>query len=729
MSQPSSEGAPGKDSSRVAPWGSPPTPLLPRWYRDNIPNVRLSAKIRVENPSVVTIGQLESFWDDRSSPIGYPARRSLLDIVRTHPPPASLVVIPAHVDRAEFLYRPLRALTANTLLRNGFLKDSDSLSVGDLLAIPRFGIASLLDLMCVAEAAPLVRLRVPVPAIANEGPDPANTAEVSVPAATAETPSTPAEVAYDGTAWGEVVDVLQLLIAAASEFHGASTVADALELDLAELASDLGIAQAVDSHRIKNLTDVRIVGAVIDAIRDLHGTLPDRKIAILDQYLYARKRKTLEALGQAFGVTRERVRQVKNRLAAEIEERVGPEVSAIAAILSRKAGPVVGEDDLRLLMDALFDGESGDDPAVDLTRRIVEAALNYDCVRGVCANRTAREVLAGLRKHAVELADGVGLIDEEALRASLPDEEWRRLFELSVQRCGFVRVSDRLALRSTMKARAKAAILTIGRSATLEEIAAESDLPRTRLAGLLTGIQGIARASKTKWGIEDWIEDEYEGIAAEIKQRIEEDGGTTTMDRLVRELPKMFEVKEGSVRAIASTPQFVLRDGTVRLAEESEVTLRDIYEVVDGVTEEGWPYWSFPVHERYFEGYSLAGVPPEIADALGCPRNGSIKAVVSRPTGCRRISVNWRLTSLSGTSVGYISTALDRLGVTEGDRVCLVVVKSGVVEFRLFDPERSGRRWRGRRRRIEGAEKTTGGTSDDRSSALLERLKRRRRVL
>ena len=711
MSQPSPEGGPGTDPVRVAPWGSPPTPLLPRWYRDNIPNVRLSAKIRAENPSVATIGQLESFWDGRSSPIGYSARGSLLHIAKTYPPPESLVVIPAHVDRAELLDRPLRTLTTNTLAKSGFLEGTGPLCVKDLLAIPRFGSASLLDLMCIAEAAPLVRMR------------------VAVPTTTAETPSTPAEVGYEGTAWGEVVDVLQLLIAAASEFHGANTVADALELDLAELASDLGIAQAVDSHRIQDLTDVRIVGAVINAIRDLQATLPERKIAILDQYLYARTRKTLEELGQAFGVTRERVRQVKNRLAAEIEKQVGPEVSVIAAILNRQAGPVVNEADLRLLIYALFEGESVHDPAVDLTRRIVEAALEYDCLKGVCANRTAREVLEGFRKHAVELADDVGLIDEEALRASLPDEEWRRLFELSVQRCGFVRVSDRLALRSTMKARAKAAILTIGRSATLEEIAAESDLPRTRLAGLLTGIQGIARASKTKWGIEDWIEDEYEGIAAEIKQRIEEDGGTTTMDRLVRELPKMFEVKEGSVRAIASTPQFVLRDGTVRLAEESEVTLRDIYEVVDGVTEEGWPYWSFPVHERYFEGYSLAGVPPEIADALGCPRNGSIKAVVSRPTGCRRISVNWRLTSLSGTSVGYISTALDRLGVTEGDRVCLVVVKPGVVEFRLFDPERSGRRWRGRRRRIEGAEKTTGGTSDDRSSALLERLKRRRRVL
>ena len=709
--------------SRVAPWGSPPTPLLPRWYLDNVPNVRLSAKIRIENPAVITIGDLDNFWDGKSSLIGSPARRSLLYIARSYPPPASWVVIPAHVDRAELLDRPLRTLTANTLLRNEFLTGSDSLSVGDLLAIPSFGMASLLDLMCVAEAAPLICSDTSVSATTSEP------LETPAPATASEVPDTPADVRYQRTAWRELVDVLEVLLAAANEFHGAVTVADALELDLAELASDLGIVRAADSHKIQDLTDVRFVAGVIDAIRDLQATLPDRKLAILDQYVFARPRKTLEELGQTFGVSRERIRQIKNRVAADVEERVGPEVAIITTTLGRKAGLVVGEEDLRLLVDGLFEGEDRHDPAVDLTRRIIEAALEYDCVRGVCADHGAREVLDGFRNRAVRLADDVGLIDEEALRAFLPDEEWRRHFELSVERCGFVRISERLALRSTKRARAKAAILTIGRLATLDEIVAESGLQRMGLPGLLSGIPQIARASKTKWGIVDWIEDEYEGIAAEIKQRIEEDGGATTLNRLVSELPAMFEVKESSVRAIAKSPQFVLRDGVVRLAKESEVTLRDIFEVVDGVTEEGWPYWNFAVHERYFEGFSLAGVPPEIADALGCPQNGSIRAVVSRPTGCGRVSVNWKLTSLSGAGVGYISTVLSRLGVAEGDRVRLVVVKPGVVEFRLFDSERSGRRGKGRRRRITATELTAARTSDDRSSALLERLKRRRRVL
>lgn len=710
MSQPVREVDPSGRTPQVAPWGSPHTPLLPRWYRDNIPNVRLSAKIRAENPAVTTVAQLKTFWDSRSEPIDDPIRRSLLHIANTYPPPSSLVVIPADVDRLALLNGPLGARTANTLRRGVFEHLPGSLSVDDLLTIPNFGMTSLLELMCVAEAMGLASTEPPVAV---------GRTEQSI---------SPSDAPDERTVWVELEDVLELLLAAASEFHGAVSVADALQLDLAALASDLGIVEAVDTYRIRDLTDVRVLASVIDDVRDLRATMPERKLAILEQYLFARKRTTLEKLGQAFGVTRERIRQIKNRIVEEIEERVGPEVAIIVATLSRRIGPVVNEDDLRLYIDELFDGELINDPAIDITRRIVGAALTYDCVRGVCANHTARDVFEEFRAHAAELADDVGLIDEEALRASLPDETWHRFFELLAERCGLVRVSDRLAFRSTKKARAKAAILSIGRLATIEEIAAESGLPRTHLGGLLSGIPGVARASMTKWGIGDWVDDEYEGIAEEIKQRIEEDGGSTTMARLVTELPELFEVKEASVRALVATPQFILCDGEVRMAKESEVRLRDLYDVVDGVTAEGWPYWSFRVHESYFDGYSLAGVPPEIADALGCPKNGRIRATVIEPAGCRRISVNWQLTSVSGASVGYISTALNRLGVAEGDRVSLAVVEPSVAAFRRFDRERDRERRSGGRPTRDELDSVTRVETDVGSSALLERLKSRRQV-
>ena len=706
MSQQEPKDVSSEDTPGIAPWGSPPTPLLPRWYRDTLPNVRVSAKIRAENPAVTTIADLNWFWNNRSSPIGHRARRSLVHIANTYPPPSHLVVLPPDVDLADLLHWSLCVRTKNCLMRDGSLSSPGPVCVGDLLAIPGFGMGSLLELMCVAEATLSIQ------------------PQVSPPLAAIEAPGTAPDRHHEREAWREIIDSLELLFAAASEFYGAITVSDALGLDLKELASDLRMGEAVDSYKIRDLTDISILATVVDAIRDLRATLSEREVTILEEYVFARERTTLEKLGERFGVSRERIRQVKTRITNEVERCVGPEIDTIAAMLRRMAGPLVAEADLRVLVDRLFEGKSLHDPAVDLTRRIVEAGLEYDCARGVCAAPAAKDIVGSFGKHAAEIADEVGLIDEEALRASLPDEEWCRLFELLVERCGLVRISDRLARRSTQRARAKAAILTIGRPATLDEIVAESGLPRARLGGLLSGIAGIARASKTKWGIQDWIEDEYEGIVAEIQQRIEEDGGFTTLDRLVTELPEMFEVKEASVRALVATPQFLLRDGIVSLAEESEVKLRDIDDVVDGMTAEGWPYWSFRVHRRYFEGYSLAGVPAEIAHALGCPKNGSITAVVSRPAGCRRISVNWHLRSLSGASVGYISTSLSRLGVSEGDRVRLVVVKPRVVEFRLFDPQR-GRR--GLQRRDGAGLAVKGG--DTRTAALLERLKRRRQVL
>ena len=711
MSAPPNEDSLSRRTPAVAPWGSPPTPLLPRWYRHTLPNVRLSAKIRAENPTVTTIGQLKGFWNDSSSPIGDPARRSLLYIAKTYPPPSLLVVIPPEVRPTEILDWPLSTRTANSLLRNGLFKSSGPVCVEELLATPGFGMASLLELMCVAEATVPIQKQTPATVAATKAP------------------SADPNGSDESQAWREVVDSLELLFAAASEFYGAITVSDALKLDLKELALDLGMGEEVDSYKIQDLTDIRILVTVVDVIRDLRTKVSERELTILEEYLFARTRTTLERLGERFGVTRERIRQIKTRLADKVERCVGPEVDIIAALLRRRAGPVVAENDLRVLVDGLFEGESPHDPAVDLTRRIVEAALGYDCVRGVCASLAAKDVLDGFAKHTAEVKDDVGLVDEEELRASLPDDDWHRLFDLLIERCGLVWISDRLAVRATKKARAKAAILTIGRPATLEEIMSESGLSRKHLGGLLSSIPGIARASKTKWGIQEWIEDEYEGIATEIKQRIEEDGGATTLKRLISELPDMFEVKESSVRALVATPQFVLCDGSVRLAEEWEVTLRDIDDVVDGVTREGRPYWVFRVQRSYFDGYSLAGVPPEIAHALGCPKNGSIRAVVSHPSGCRRISVNWSLTSVSGAAIGYISTPLRRLGVVEGDRVCLVIVEPGVAEFRRFDLGQRGDPSTGTQERIDEAVMPNAGDGDAGSSAVLERLKRRRQVL
>ena len=172
-----------------------------------------------------------------------------------------------------------------------------------------------------------------------------------------------------------------------------------------------------------------------------------------------------------------------------------------------------------------------------------------------------------------------------------------------------------LALRDTTKARVKAALMSIGRSATRDEIASVCGFEDSQTVGAtLSNIPSVARADKERWGLREWIDDEYDGIIGEILQRIEEDGGTTTTERLLTELPSKFNVSPASVRAYMQTPRFEIRDGSVSLASTSRIQLRDLDDVIHGRDDSGAPYWTFVVESRYFEGYSVVGVPPEFAE-------------------------------------------------------------------------------------------------------------------
>ena len=57
------------------------------------------------------------------------------------------------------------------------------------------------------------------------------------------------------SAWNGAVALFEALLAAASEFHGASTVGEALRLDLPKLAAMIGIAPAFESLPIRDLTN------------------------------------------------------------------------------------------------------------------------------------------------------------------------------------------------------------------------------------------------------------------------------------------------------------------------------------------------------------------------------------------------------------------------------------------------------------------------------------------
>ena len=345
-----------------------------------------------------------------------------------------------------------------------------------------------------------------------------------------------------------------------------------------------------------------------------------------------------------------------------------------------------------------------------LFRKTLVTATGYTLQEGVYLDRRTCKVIEEIVASARKFADDVGLVDEEQLIAELPSEEWRRFWPWLRERCGLLDLHGSLGIRDSAKARAKAALLFIGCPATRAEISAICGLEETRIGGHLSNIASVVRADKDRWGLKEWIDDEYDGIVGEIIQRITEDGGVTTTDRLLKELPGQFDVSASSVRAYMQTPKFVIRDGWISMANISSIELRHLDDVIDGRDDTGAPYWTFTVETRFFDGYSVTGIPPEFAKALGCkPDEGESVRIANLPD-CRDLSIRWPLASTTGASLGYLADPLRRLDVQSGQCVRVTIRGLGLVDLAA-----------------EGDRMERSATSH--ADALLARMKNRRRTL
>lgn len=652
----------------VAPWGHPPTPLLPRWYRDELGHISLPTGMepyRIDG-SPETIGELCDLWEEDHSPEECAALAStaplefLKEIMRDHGwPPDDTVVIPDGTTRSQINRYPLSVRTLNALRRNGLLQGHGGITVDELIWAEGIGLVSMIELMCVAESA-IPELRSTLEPVDTLSPHRIDTG--------VHRPSS--------TDW---LGPIGQLLAAAQEFYEADSVLDALALNLTGIAEAAGIASDLDELQIEELTQGnQIAKTIVANLSDLYASLSSRERIILDERLSTSNPQTLQQLGNELGVSRARIGQIQQKIRGKVEECIGADMAFVVGILRDRIGPVVPEGVFAEVVGSVFNEDTTEKVRV-LAVRIAKSRLNYSLANGILVDEDGKLIARSLYNSAKDLCDDVGLIEEDTLRARLPGREWEPYLGGLIDWCGFHRFGHLLALRDTIGARIKSALIEIGHSATLDEICAKTDYAANRVRARLSTMSTVARASKTAWGLREWIDDEYEGIPAEIIQRIKEDGGSTPLKRLVEELPRLFGVAEGSVRACVATPQFVLRDGQVSLADASSVVLRRLSDVIDGYDNDGNPYWLFFVESRYFDGHSVPYLPPEIARALGCQPNGKATVIVAQPHGCSPLSLSWRLTSASGASLGHLARPLKVLGVAVGDRVRLTIAGIGQV--------------------------------------------------
>lgn len=736
----------------LAPWGKSPTPLLPLWYRKMLCDLEVPDGLRAANPGVRTIGELDSFWEGSNRSTVEPAcLRELVSLVCHVLPPRGFIVIPEEIDKSKVTAYPLRTRTANAVQRAYMINGQNPISVGDLLSVINFGTIPLIDLMCVVERATEMRLCLPVSDTRNRQvqksiSDAMTLQDEGLNASQSENIGD--ETCSSGDAkntevelWDHVIRSLKKLLNTAREFYGVKTVGDALKLNLASLASTLEIASSLDSVSIADLTDgTRLAHKILNGLNTALASMSTTEQTILEQRLYATQRLTQQEIGQLVDLSSEQTSQIEQEICEvteqAIEEAIGQELRIAARLLGEQMGAVVAAQDFEHAVTRFFGQTELDAHSSDLPISILKNKLDYSYADGMYLNRCAVQIVRWLKIIAPQFSDDIGLInedalnkllrdgdtahidltasrlDEDALRKLLRKEDWMKYLPVMTRCCGFYRVIGQLALRDTHKVRTKAALIKLGRPATKQEIALTAGLDLSRIGSQLSSMSSIARADKTRWGLKEWIDDIYEGIPAEILQRINEDGGVTTLDRLLYELPKLFGVSESSVRSCVGSPQFVLKDGCVSVADPSTIALRTLEDVIDGRTIDGKPYWTFKVEDRYFNGYSLVGLPPELARELGCPPNGRTRIPLTQPEGCRDLSVSWRLSSLAGASLGYLSDPLRQLGVLSGSHVRLIIKSPRAIE--LHDDAKCA---------------TPAGNSPKSAESLLERMKNRRKVI
>ena len=510
--------------------------------------------------------------------------------------------------------------------------------------------------------------------------------------------------------WENARDLLSPLLATAVELYGAKTLADVLDLDVIRLATRMGISTAVNKITIDHVTkgSSGLAANVIGYLATILETASHTERTIIEHRLIRAQPKTLAEVGTLLGVTRERIRQIQARIETKILGELGDKLQIIALTLKEHFGHMAEQCAVENRIEDLL---LPDQPIANkLFRQILIVQMGFTLEDQIYIDEQANETLNKIRANVRRLADDVGLVSEESLIAELPSEDWWQFWPYLRKLCGLHDLYGSLSIRDSAKARVKAAILLIGHPATRKEIAAICELNEDRIGGHLSNISSVIRADKERWGIREWIDDEYEGIPAEIIQRINEDGGATTTERLLREIPNKFNVSPSSVRAYMQAPKFVIRDGWISMATPSSLQLRLLDDVIDGRDQDGCPYWIFVVESRFLSGYSLTGVPPEFAKALGCmPDEAKSLQIVNLPN-CRELSIQWRLSSITGASIGYLSEPLRQLNLQPGQHVRVTIKEPGAV---CLNAE------------AESNEKSLVDGAD----AALERMMKRRRAL
>ena len=556
----------GPPSSANA-YGLPGCPLVPRIFRVISRDIELPTTLRglLGIPGSKLSDLDSSAWQRiPGQSLHAEFLRQLNLLLSDLPVPEQETAVPAGVPFSWLVGLPLSSRLRNALRRHfsrSFQDQSFPVDIDcrEFLSIRNCGIKALVELLCVIESAELGFS-------SDSRPD---------------SPPTPRQ---------RVITDSDFQAAVQQAVHNAVGKASAASLYLKEfsewalsetqavtLGSALASAEQIsDAPQVwRALSDLRLEDLVAPRLHpylviDIWvADLPERERTIfLDRIAGVDGKATLQELANRLGVTRERIRQVENKIFRRFESYLRKSSGLPVKWRAETIRNAVGVARPFSHIEHLLVQQAGQ---FDYGPLLLQMAGPYDIRGRWVILRNARDF--DPTEKVLEKLDEFGFIDQDFTATELSNwgldsslhKEWLldtgKLKEFNGKLARWdVGIGDKVV----------ACLADLGKPATLDEILEHIQSDRTRGAAVnaISSDPRIVRVNLTQLGLTSWGVTEYVSIVSAIRDLVVSSGGSIHVNDAVSAINKEVGVTESSVKAFCGVPMFVLDDGWVSLRQD-----------------------------------------------------------------------------------------------------------------------------------------------------------------
>ncbi|MGW5433824.1 hypothetical protein ACWET9_42780 [Streptomyces sp. NPDC004059] len=427
----------------------------------------------------------------------------------------------------------------------------------------------------------------------------------------------------------------------------------------------------------------------LTALAPLTSDWDKRQLAVAAARTFGPSRMSLEMLGEQFGVSRERVRQIQVDLEKKLQlwlhsDSGQPFLGHLLAVQER-LGSVATEEELR----ALHPAHERTVPALDVPVWQLIASLLPDrtwtsgwLIQGDLDERlehTRVQLTQRCEASAPAWADIVDLLAHDGIREAAA-QKWIHAVK------GF-RVIDGhlLPWGRSISDRAEAVLTLVGHPLSMDDLQARLD-DGTTLASLRNQIQSddrFLRRDRDLYGLRRWGGIEYLGIREMIIREIEAAGGEAKVEDLVAALCAQFDVSEKSVHTYLAAPEFDrFQRGWVRVAAPAVADYQPRRDVAQTrrcfQTGHGTWWYRLDVNADHLRGSGFP-IPAGFAAHLGLAPGGRVE--LSHDVGTALLA--WR----NQPTCGSLRALLERMDVVDADHVFLTAKDGHLKALRLAAEE------------------------------------------